>query len=137
MPRKKHIRKVSQRKQGKPPFYNLLLLLSTLLLIDGFLRVIFSIFPYTGVYMHYVRTFQTRWLLIGITELVCAYGLIRLKKWALFVLFALSLFRVYTILVYLPQGPFPPVQNNTLFYISKIVTVIILFYLFTKRKFFT
>ena len=134
--RKKKILHRPKKAPVKPEIYSLLQIVCTLLIIDGLLRFLFALFPYTGMYGSFVRTFQMRWLLVGSIEIAGAYGLLHFKKWALFLLILLSFIRVYTILMYLPQALFPPIQNNALFYVSKIISVVLIFYLFTKRKYF-
>jgi hypothetical protein len=135
MAKRKTVRKVV-RKKVDSTLHTVLLVICSVLIFDGMLRILFAVFPFSGPTFSFMRHFTVRWLLIGLTEIICAYGLHAMKKWALFVLFVLSLFRIYTIFMYVPEGLFPPLQNNAVFYICKIISVVLLLYLFTKRKLF-
>jgi hypothetical protein len=137
MPKKRLVRKKTHIKANNAPDNSLFQYVSLLFVWDGFFRIFFALFGFSRFMIRIIQSFQMRWFFIGLVELICAYGLLKRKKWALYVLSALSVYRIYTILFYIPKVLLPPGENNLLFYSLKIISVISIFYLFTKRKSFT
>jgi hypothetical protein len=132
MPKKKIVIKKSQ-KTPKVSFFVLILIVCVLLGLDGLLRIFFSFSSINGTG---IQLFQLRWLCVGISEVFLSFGLYKLKKWALYILLLLSLYRIYTLYVFHPNALFPPEQNNLLFYTLKMISVVSIFYLVAKHKYF-
>ena len=81
-------------------------------------------------------TFHQRWIIVGIAEIILAFGMLDLKKWALWGLLLLSVIRIYTIAAYPPLGFIYPLQHNMITYIDKLFGIIFAVYFFSKRKHF-
>lgn len=112
-------------------------LLQFALVIDGTIRIIFSTLIYyllPALYPSFDIYFHIRWFGLGLLELIFAFGLGKRQSWALYGLAVLSLARIYTVIVFPPQGLFLPIYGNLFTYILKLVIMALVFFLFIKRK---
>ena len=112
-------------------------LLALLLQIDGTIRIIFStllFFLVPELFRPFDLYFHLRWFGLGLLELIFAYGVTKRRNWALYALLVLSLIRIYTVIAFPPQGLFLPVYGNLVTYIFKILIVIMVIFLFYRRK---
>lgn len=112
-------------------------LLQFALVIDGTIRIIFSTLIYyllPVLYQSFDLYFHIRWFGLGVLELIFAFGLGKRQTWALYGLAVLSLTRIYTVIVFPPQGLFLPIYSNLITYILKLVVMVLVIFLFIKRK---
>ena len=112
-------------------------ILEFLLVIDGIIRILFSTVIYyvlPELYQSFDLYFQLRWLILGIIELIFAFGLFKRKIWAIYGLAVLSIVRVYTVIYFPPKGLFLPIYSNLFTYILKVAMIALVFFILIKRK---
>ncbi len=113
--------------------------LTFILIVDGIIRIITSSLTYyfsPSFYLTANYNFHLRWLVLGLLELIFAYGLFKRQIWSLYGLTLLSLCRIYTMIVFPPQGIFFPIHSNIFTYLFKLFTLPLIFFLLFKRKYF-
>ena len=138
MPRRR-VKKQKHAVQKRTPktIASVVKVLVILLVIDGILRIIFAS-PLVAQYLvdPFSQVYRVRWMAVGLIELLVASGLSSFKRWALYLICGFSLIRIYTVLAFPAQSILFPLQNNSLFYITKIIVMLGVFYLFAYRKYF-
>ena len=83
------------------------------------------------------RFFRLFWLIQGISQLVIAIGLLKLKKWGLYsYIFLRGFFILYGTYFLTISGTMLSIRDNYRFYLSTLFGIAILVFLYSQRKLF-
>ena len=143
MNKKKSLRKKTQnhiKSRHTVRLKALIAIFSTLFLIDGTLRILASFHLFSSFISPLAPdqfgAFRLRWLSVGMSEIILAFGILDFKKWALYGLVLLSIVWIYTITEFPPLGFIYPLQRNMITYVNMSFGIAFTIYFFTKRKYF-